>query len=200
MDPFELLKQKIDGASNEELAGIISDAALHLDKEQTDMVSFIFWLSFMTEYDLDQVLCEAWKMAKKYSSSSEEVIKIIKEKHGIDVTKIDPDDPDYDPMSINFGDRIKIYEDMFGTNSHVELFRKIKRLRNDISHGRIDKLEYQGLDLRNKEGKQKILIDYFDIMTQEDFGESPILKDMSKEERSEVEKIFKQWKKDMGYE
>ena len=26
MDPFELLKQKIDGASNEELAGIISDA------------------------------------------------------------------------------------------------------------------------------------------------------------------------------
>jgi hypothetical protein len=200
MDQLELLKQKINSASNDELARIIFDAALRLDKEQTDTISFVFWLGFMAEHDLDQVLCEAWKMAKRYGPSGGEVIKIIKEEYGIDITKIDPSDPDYDSMSINFGDRIKIYKDMFGNNSHVELFRKIKGLRNDISHGRIDKLEYERLDLQKKEGKQKILTDYFETMIQKDSGESPILKDMSKEERNEVEKIFKQWRKDMGYE
>lgn len=200
MDLFELLKQKVNGASNEELARIISDAALHLDKEQTDTVSFVFWLSFMTERDLDQVLCGAWKMANEYGPSGEEVIKIIKEKYGIDITKIDPDDPDYDSMTVYFGDRIKIYEDMFGTNSNVKLFRKIKGLRNDISHGRIDGLKYEGLNLKTKEGKQKILIDYFETMIKRDSGKPLIFQQMSKGEKEEVEKIFKQWKKDKGYE
>lgn len=200
MDTFELLKQKINSASNEELARIISDAALRLNKEQTDTVSFVFWLSFMTEQDLDQVLCEAWKMAKEYGPSGEEVIRIIKEKHGIDITKIDPDDPDYDPTTVYFGDRIKIYEDMFGTNSHVKLFHKIKGLRNDISHGRIDRLKYEGLDLKIKEGKQKILVDYFKTMTKRDSGEPLLFQQMSKGEKEEVEKIFNQWKKDKGHE
>ncbi|KKK80295.1 hypothetical protein LCGC14_2824900 [marine sediment metagenome] len=200
MNSFELLKKRIEASSNNDLARIISDAALQLDEEQTNAVSFVFWLSFMTEHDLDQVLCEAWKAAKQYGPCGEEVVKIIKEKHGIDVAKIDPDDPDYDPMIISFGNRIKIYEDMFGTNSHVKLFRKIKGLRNDISHGRIDKLEYKNLDLRTKEGKQEILIDYFEIMTQKDSGSSLVFQQMSEGEKEEVEKIFKQWKKDIGYE
>lgn len=200
MDPFELLKQKINSASNEELARIISDAALRLDRKQTDTVSFVFWLSFMAEHDLDQVLCEAWKTAKKYGPSGEEVIKIIKEKHAIDITKIDPDDPDYDSMTVYFGDRIKIYEDILGTNSHVKLFRKIKGLRNDISHGRIDGLKYEGLDLKTKEGKQKILVDYFEAMTKRDSGEPLIFQQMSESEKEGVKKIFNQWKKTEGYE
>jgi hypothetical protein len=200
MDSFETLKQKIKNANNEELARIISDAALRLDKEQTDTVSFVFWLSFMTENDLDQVLCGAWKMAKEYGPSSEEVIKIIKEKYSIDIAKIDPDDPDYNPTTVYFGDKIKIYEDMFGTNSNVELFRKIKGLRNDISHGRIDGLKYEGLDLKTKEGKQKILIDYFGTTTKRDSVEPLIFQQMSEAEKGEVKKIFEKWKKDKGYE
>ncbi len=200
MNLFELLKQKINNASNEELARIISDAALRLDEEQTDTVSFVFWLSFMTEKDLDQVLCEAWKTAKEYGPSGEEVIKIIKEKYGINITKIDPDDPDYDPMTVYFGDRIKIYEDIVGINNNVKLFRKIKGLRNDISHGRIDGLKYEGLNLKTKEGKQKILIDYFETMIKRDLGKPLIFQQMLEGEKEEVEKIFKQWKKDKGYE
>lgn len=199
MDPLKELKQRIKSASNEELARIISDAALRLDREQTDTVSFVFWLSFMAEYDLDEVLCGVWKVAKKYELSGEEVIKIIKEKYGIDVTKIDPDDPDYDPARIYFGDRIKIYEDLFGANDSVKLFRKIKNLRNDISHGRIDKLEYNSFNLRTKEGKRKILLDYFEEMTKGGSSEPPIFQQMTDSEKEEVRNIFEQYKKDEKY-
>ncbi len=38
---------------------------------------------------------------------------------------------------------------------NVELFRKIKGLRNDISHGRIDGLKYEGLRFENEERKDE---------------------------------------------
>ena len=87
---------------------------------------------------------------------------------------------------------------MFGANPHVELFRKIKNLRNDISHGRVDDLVYEDLNLGTKEGKQKILIDYFETMTQKSSGEPLIFKEMSESEKEEVKKRFNQLKNNNG--
>ena len=201
MDNSDLLKQLINSADEEKINEIIPRSALRLDEGIIKTVDFIFWLSYMTEKDLDSVLTEAWKATKQYGSSGNpsldnKTFDYIKNKYRIKLEKIDPDSPNYSPIDVTFGDRIKIFEDIFGDCDHLKFLKEIKGLRNNISHLRVYELKYSNEDLSLISTKKKLLIDYFETMTNKELPDGKIWNELTNEEKEEVLKRFGLWKKD----
>jgi hypothetical protein len=71
-----------------------------------------------------------------------------------------------------FGEKIFVYEQLFFENNVIKIFRKIKKIRNDISHLRIADLTYNSELLILRKTKEKILKDYFEAVFNPDHSRS----------------------------
>lgn len=179
--------------SDEDLSLMVPKDALRLEVNKIQTVHFAFWICYMAELDHGDILTKAWQSAKAAYGTEEAVINLIKKKHGIKIEKIDPDDPDHNEREVTFGDRIYIMELMAGKeNEVVKMLWKLKVIRDDLSHGRINELNYGGVSLESREAKENLLYDYFRLGLNVDFSESPIWKQLSAEDRREIEEKFKQ--------
>ncbi len=67
-----------------------------------------------------------------------------------------------------FTDKIRLYEGMSGKNNVTGILWKLKKIRDDISHGRIHALAYEGKDLLLRATKEKILMDYLRAVNKPD--------------------------------
>ena len=174
---------------------IISRAALKLDKNIITTINFIFWLCYMAEQDLDYCLQASWKLSKVAYPVDKEISKLLLDKYKIKIEKIDPDVENYLPNKITFGDRIAIYESMAGKTDSIKMFWKLKKLRDCISHGRIDGLKYNNNNLYHRETQERLLLDYFNLqLNNNNLSKSKIWNDLTEEDKKEVIKNYEQLK------
>ncbi|MDO9230962.1 MAG: hypothetical protein Q7U36_00565 [bacterium] len=151
------LKLIIESVSDEKFNETISKGALKLNDNQIQTVSFIFWLCYMAENDLNDVLKQAWQLSTEITnpeiseSDQKILLKTFSKKDNFDINNLE-----------YFADKIKIHEAMCDDNL-TKLLWKLNELRNDISHNRINKLGYNGQSLFLREIKEKILFDYFEL-------------------------------------
>ncbi|MFZ2310691.1 MAG: hypothetical protein WAW11_04045 [Patescibacteria group bacterium] len=187
---FELVKEIIDAEDN--LSKTISKGALKLDDNQIETVSFVFWLCYMAEKDLDSILKESWNSTKTLYNNGDniQIVKFIKDVFKIKTNKIDVEDKDYTPNNTTFGDRIFILEQLFGKIEHVNLLWKLKKLRDDVGHGRIEDLKFNEKSLLLKEVRSDLLMYYFTLNTSEmNLSKSKIWSSLSNEEKEEIKNI-----------
>lgn len=151
MDKIEWLKSVIMSAPNDRFNTIITKGILDLDDNKIETVSFIFWLCFLVETKLEELIKEAIS-AHKFLLS-EEVKQVLIKDYGVDFSKLE-----------YFRDKIKIYEIAVGKNKFSELLWKINQIRNAISHTRIGELKYEKEDLFMRKTKEKLLIDLMMLM------------------------------------
>lgn len=186
MDPIELLRKKAKEGTEAQLNDAISKGALKLTDEQISTVSFVFWLVYMAETDLNDAITEAWQLSKK--ANADPMVQAAAKKMLGDMVggerKIDIEKLEY------FIDKIRVYEAMFGKNKRSKLFWKFNNIRNDLSHNRINDLKYDGANLALRETKEKILFDYFDTLKETDSEQSPFWKTLTPEEQANIEKKF----------
>lgn len=178
MNLLEFLKNNIKDVSDQKINETIPKLFLKMNDEQITTVSFAFWLVYMTETDLNNILNESWTTTM--SALSPKVIKKVKEilKEEIKGKKeIDINNLEY------FSDKIKIYEAMFGETERTELLWKLNDIRNDLSHNRINDLKYDGQLISLRKTKEKILIDYFETTLQTDFSKSEFLSSLTENEK-----------------
>lgn len=164
----------------------ISKGALKLTSAQINTVSFVFWLCYMAEIDLESVLTNAWQIASAPFSQEERTLAKSMLKNmafGTRDLKLDDALTVFPPETINkiqatvdqnyitrrdvdvegleyFSDKIKIYEAFYDKNERTKLLWKINQIRNDVSHNRIDQLTYNNESLELRETKEKLLIEY----------------------------------------
>lgn len=194
MNIIEQLEKVIQNLSDEELSLMIPKASLKLDPNVIQTANFAFWLCFMAELDHSSILEEAWNASKKVYGNSEEVIDLIKQKFGIKVEKIDPNEPGYNANNITFGDKIYVLELMIGKNDSVKLLWKLKNIRDNLSHGRINQLDYDDQNLQLRITKEKILKDYFTYGLNFNLDKSPVWKQLVEEDKKDINNKLKQLK------
>ena len=167
--------------------------ALNLTEEQQGVVTFVFWLCYMTEIDLESIIQAAWANSNKFfpketndaaekmlidrlkgyrskDANISDVLVSIKNLSDRDRTTIkDFVDKNYNSKPIFAGvnslpyfiDKIRVYESLFGKTNRTNLLWKINTIRNDLSHNKIDSLQYNGESLSLRSTKEKIIEDYF---------------------------------------
>ena len=153
------MKSEIGKVADERLVTTFSKGALGLTDQQIDTVSFVFWLVYMAETDLESIIKSAWSLAGSGFSDDvrQRANKILQERYSgsriVDVNKLD-----------FFLTKIVVLESLYGKDVRVKMLYKLNDLRNDISHNRIDNLMYDGLALSERPAKEKIIIDYFETL------------------------------------
>lgn len=198
MDQLDELLRRIKEGSEERLNEIISKGTLKLTDEQIATVSFGFWMVYMAEIDLNDSLRKAWKLAK--SQFPENVQKIAEQKLSemineskitcptcgtrYSVREININDPEY------FSDKIKIFQASFGKTKLVKLLWQLNDIRNNLSHNRIDRLEYDGFPLSQRGTKEKLICDYIRMNGSIDSSESEIWNKLSDEDKQHIEILF----------
>lgn len=185
IEEFERLKKIIKDIPEEKLIDTFSKGALKLNDDQIKTVSFAFWLCYMAETDLNSIIHQAWQMAQQVTRfpNQEEVNKVIKN------MGFNFDNLEY------FGQKIDLYQKMFGKTERTKLLWKINTIRNDLSHNRIDNLNYNGESLTSREAKEKIVIDYFETSFSADFSKSKVWNDLTPEEQKHIEELTDAWLK-----
>lgn len=186
MELVELFKKKIEDISDQQINETIPKCALKMNDEQIATVSFVFWLVYMAETDLYYVLNESLKT--ETSTLSPEVKKKVEEilKEKIKGEK----EVNFNDLE-NFSDKVKAYEALFGETKRTKLLWKLKNIRDDLSHNRIENLKYEGQALSLRKTKEKILIDYFETAQEADFSKSEFL---TEDERRSAEILFEKEK------
>ena len=91
----------------------------------------------------------------------------------------------------SFIDKIRIYEFLFGKTKRTKLLYKIKDIRNDLSHNRIDHLSYENKSLLLRETKEQIIEDYFKTVFEGDLTKSKIWNKLTPKQISEIKKMEK---------
>lgn len=186
---IEELKKTIHEGSDTQLNEAISKGALKLETSQIATVSFVFWLVYMAESDLNDVLRTSWDATSKFFTPE---VNALAEKQLLDGVgggrKININQPEY------FSDKIKIYEAMFGKTERARVLWKLNDIRNDLSHNRIDALSYNGQELAKRETKEKVLIDYFRTALDTNVSTSPFWTSLTDEEKAEITAMFDQIK------
>lgn len=183
---LEKLNQLIDEADEERMAEMFSKAALGLPDEQINTVSFCFWLVYMAESDLNSVITESWRNATLDATleMKAELLQMLWQ-YIPDKKELDPENLEY------FGDKILLYEALLGSDICSELYRKLKAIRNDISHNRIDSLTYNGNSLNLINVKKELARDYFTTtIAEKDLSKSPFLNSLTREEQKIIEEKF----------
>ena len=167
MELFEFFKNNIENVSDKQINEAISKGALKMNDEQITTVSFVFWLVYMAETDLNDIINKS--LITTISILSPEVTKKVKEILNDEIKgkkKIDINNPEC------FSDKVKIYEAFYGKTERTKLLWKLNDIRNDLSHNRIDNLKYKEKPLSLRKTKEKILIDYFETAFQMDHSKS----------------------------
>lgn len=156
---LERMKAEIGKASDDKLIGTISKGILKLSDQQINTISFVFWLVYMAETDLEMLIKSAWSFACHGFSDDvkQGANEILQERYQgsrvVDMNKLD-----------FFLDKIVVLESLYGKDARVKMLYKLHDLRNDISHNRISNLMYEGLSLSERPAKEKIIIDYFETL------------------------------------
>lgn len=194
MIEIEILKNVLEENRDKPIDEAISKGHLKLNDDLIETISFIFWLCYMAEIDLDETLRKAWEVSKMACPDNSETKKYIKEKFGIDLKYIDVNDTDYSSKEITFGNRIDILDKILGKTNRVKLLWKLKKIRDAISHTRIDNLKYNDNDLILRETKENLLLDYFRFQGEQDFSKSKILSKLSDEQKIEINQKFEEHK------
>lgn len=154
---IESLKLMMKEASDELFNDTISKGALQLNDNQIQTVSFVFWLCYMAEIDLNDVIKQAWQQSITLHPEFDESVQKILLKTFSKKDEFNIDDLEY------FVDKIKVHEAVCDDDL-TKILWKLNGLRNEVSHNRIDKLEYNGQSLFLRETKENILLDYFEAM------------------------------------
>lgn len=149
------LKVIMKNVSDEKFNETISKGALQLSDNQIQTASFVFWLCYMAEKDLNDVLRQAWKLSTEITnpeiseSDQKILLKTFSKKDNFDIDNLE-----------YFADKIKIHE-IVCNDDLTKMLWKLNDLRNDISHNRINELKYNERSLFLRDTKEKILLDYF---------------------------------------
>jgi hypothetical protein len=214
---IDTFTEMMKGVSDEKFNETFSKGMLQLTDEQTNTILSMFFLCYMAEKDLEEVLTTAWREASIHFSPevntqaketlkemvfgkrdlqlnqameglSEEVIAKIKQ--AVRQGYIEKRDFDIDSLEY-FSDKIKIYEAMFGENERTKLLWKINGIRNDISHNRINQLTYNKEDLMLRGTKEKLLVDYLRTSFTSNFEDTEFFKKLTPEQIAEIDRFSK---------
>ena len=111
----------------------------NLTKQQIDAVEFVYWMSYFIEAELKQMIL----FVEKNLGNKTNMLEVALDK-------------------LHFGDKIgliEIYNENSKSDSFIKMCRKINDLRNDVAHGRFEKLEYAGFSLSDTKGQLKLFAD-----------------------------------------
>ncbi len=190
MISVEDLKKIFPKVDDEKFVSAISKGVLKLSDTQIKTITFVYFMCYWVESDLNAVITDPWKEIYK-TESTEEVIKAKKsiERYCFGEKKSDlklmeilkklpgPIAKDIlDTISDNYSlkrnfsidnlesltDKIFFYQNLFGKNNVSKILWEFKEIRNNISHGRIDALKYEGNEISLRSTKEKMLIDYLE--------------------------------------
>ncbi len=195
---LEELKKRLSVVSETQINEMFSKGALKLTEAQIGTVSFVFWLVYMAEADLNTISKKAWEIAKDPASHEIEVVaeKMLQDRIGGQKIicpscgtvcrnrEIKPFEPEY------FSDKIKVYEAFFGKTDRTNLLWKLNDIRNDLSHNRVDTLSYNGELLSERNTKEKLVLDYFRTSQDVDLSKSDIWNSLSEEEKETIRELY----------
>jgi len=192
MDPIGPLKKLLNESTDEQLNSMIPKGALKLSEEHITMVSFVFWLVYLAETDLNDSLVRAWKTSgPKFSPEvqmmAEEKLQELLAAPACSACgtpglgrKINIAEPKY------FSDKIRLHQALMGKTGRTRLSWKLNDLRNQLGHTRIDDLSYGGISLTLRETKLKILSDYFDTVYEVDVSKADIWNSLPPEQQRDI--------------
>lgn len=196
-DYLDELHKKLSQHTESELIDYITNSVLNITPEQRATAEFIFWFCNSVEKDLKFVLEEGMKMVNTLlGTPAPEQRQFMVDQYGVKLEKIDTTHPNYNPRDISFGDMIYVVEQMRGKTPHVKFLWKVKKIRDDLSHGRINELKYEGESLAEKEVKIKLIEDNIRLAVQiEDEEAGGIIKnlDLTDENKEYLEKLHQQY-------
>lgn len=114
-----------------------------LTDDEFEVVDFVFWIAYLVEKTTEELIIQPEVVSGARQAAMETIIG-----------------------KLHFADKITIIEELYTgkKNRLVKLMRKIQNLRNDIAHGRVNKLQYGGYNLSDNRGKIKLVADLRDAM------------------------------------
>ena len=193
---IEDLKKIFPKVDDEKFINAISKGVLKLSDSQINTIIFVFFICYWVENDLNAVIADPWKEIYKMAPEEEivkakksierycfgedksdfklkEILKNIPKNIAKDIT--DTIDDNYSlkrNRSIDnleyLTDKISFYQNMFGENNVSKVLWKFQKVRNDISHGRINVLKYDENEISLRSTKEKMLIDYLEAFSNPD--------------------------------
>ncbi len=147
-DPINLIKvaeeMGIDfGVLDKDIAKQMVRLRFSITDNQFEAVDFIFWIAYLIEREAEELII----YPEVHIGARKDAMETIVGK-------------------LHFGDKINIIEKLYleKKNGLIKLMRKIQDLRNDIAHGRFDKLEYCGYDLSDNKGKIMLVANLRDLL------------------------------------
>lgn len=110
-----------------------------VNQNNEEAVDFVFWFTYFVEREIrDDIFYVETKLGKT------------------------PIDIDRKLDDMDFGQKIKFIEDNYISDkekdTNVQVLREVKKLRNYLAHGELDKLEYGGYYLSDPRGQLKLLV------------------------------------------
>ena len=147
-DPDKLIKFATDNGID--LRGLDKNIARIMVKEEFSItdndfeaVDFVFWISYYVEKSAESFIIKP----EASVGAREKALEVIVNK-------------------LHFGDKIKIIEELYSSKKDpfIKLMRQIQDYRNDIAHGRFDKLTYGGFNLNDNRGKLKLIANLRDAL------------------------------------
>jgi len=186
-ESFKKIEKQIKMVSDDKINETFSVGALKLSPELIAAVSFTFWLVYMAETDLNNIISRAWSGAKSFFPYEVQIRakEMLTEAIGGDKRKVDPDSLEY------FSDKIKMCGVLAGDSPYIKLLWKLNGLRNDLSHNRLDKLAYNGLALTTRDGKEAVILDYFrSNLSGPDPSESEFWKTLTDEDKDKITELL----------
>lgn len=186
-----------DNADERFFNTFIPEKILKLSSPRIETVQFVFWFCYSVEKQLNEISQLGWKTQEKIEGkASKEVLEFIEKEYKIKVEKIDSTHPKFDVSDIMFNDLIDILEKISGTSDFTRFLRKIKGLRNDLSHLRIEELKYDGEDLLDNKVKSKLLSDYIQLMNKfnDMKWEGGLINQLSEEDKKRIDIKYNKWK------
>ena len=163
MNEQEILKV-LRQYSEKDFSTLIPKTMLKLSESETLTVEFVFWFCHIVEQDLNEILADGSKLTRDIlGPSTKELDDFIRKEYGIKFEKVGPSHADYSEDEVTFGDRINFVEKLRGKTPSTKFLWRIKNIRDDISHGRIRELFYDGQDIFNIATKEKMVSDYISL-------------------------------------
>ena len=183
------LQDRLSTASNEQMKKIYSHGILGLNDEKTETVELAFWITCSAEKMLEDSLDKAWKSAQKFESPDKATLDYIRDIYKIRIEVMDRDHPDHDPDAITFTQRIDIFQRVIGKTKFSKFLWKLKDLRNDLSHGRIMNLRYEGGNLHERSIREVFIYDFIDCLANNNWEDSNLWDDLTDEQKAKLKKL-----------
>lgn len=139
----------VEQISDADLPTYLPSVALKLSNDEIDAVHFVYWLTFLVEKQMKDVVDNYLKRTG-CSSDLKDLIDDI-----------------YDELTI-YG-KIKILEKQLKRSEGIKSFKKLfsfytvlKEMRNNMAHCKIERLLYKGKNIQERKTKNLMLVDYYE--------------------------------------